>query len=85
MSYRRIPTGLPYTDPFSGTYLAAFGPHGVEMLLLTRAVGKGGHEIVTARKLTGAEAACWTAAAVEISSCKFGAASCVPLSLCRTC
>lgn len=54
VSYRRIPTGLPHTDPFSGTYLASFGPHGVEMLLLTRKMDKGGHEIVTARKLTGA-------------------------------
>ena len=52
IAYRRIPTGLPHTDPFSGTYLAGFGPHGIEILLLTRKIDKG-HEIVTARKLTG--------------------------------
>jgi len=54
VSYRRIPSGLTRTDPFSGTYLAAFGPHGIEMLLLSRSRAKNGHEIVTARKLTGA-------------------------------
>ena len=51
--YTRIPAGVPATDPFCGTFMAAFGPHGVELLQVGRTKAANGHEVVTARKLTG--------------------------------
>jgi hypothetical protein len=40
------------TDPFNGLYLGSFGPHGPELLHVTREV-EGGQEFAVATKLTG--------------------------------
>lgn len=52
-SYKRIPQDCSkVTDPLSGLYLGSFGPHGPELLNLTRTVVDG-EEMVEAMKLTG--------------------------------
>ncbi|GAB4812968.1 hypothetical protein N2152v2_000014 [Parachlorella kessleri] len=52
-SYRRIPTDhFVKTDAFAGLYLGAFGPHGPELLQLSRLVVDG-EEWVHAVKVTG--------------------------------
>lgn len=52
--YTRIPHDpASRTDPFTGVYLGAFGPHGPELLQLQRIVDSDGDEAVTAVKLTG--------------------------------
>eukprot|EP00798_Chlamydomonas_sp_ICE-L_P008659 gene8659-34110_t len=50
--YNRIPMNKPHTDPFDGLYLGAFGPHGAEMLRLSRTT-LDGEEAVSAEKITG--------------------------------
>lgn len=50
--YSRINTKQPKTDPFSGLYLGAFGPHGPELLQLSRGMYDG-EECVMGVKLTG--------------------------------
>ncbi|GLC35951.1 hypothetical protein PLESTB_000522600 [Pleodorina starrii] len=52
ITYSRIPTDLPRSDPFCGLYLGAFGPHGPELIQLSRAV-QDGEEVVLATKVTG--------------------------------
>ncbi|KXZ56396.1 hypothetical protein GPECTOR_1g351 [Gonium pectorale] len=52
ISYSRIPTDLPRTDPFCGLYLGAFGPHGPELIQLNRGM-QDGEEVVCATKVTG--------------------------------
>ena len=52
-SYKRIPMDRSKgTDPLSGLYLGSFGPHGPELLNLTRTLVDG-EEMVKALKLTG--------------------------------
>ncbi|GAX77454.1 hypothetical protein CEUSTIGMA_g4898.t1 [Chlamydomonas eustigma] len=50
--YRRISINKNTTDPLTGLYLGSFGPHGAELLSLTRSVVDG-EETVLAVKLTG--------------------------------
>jgi hypothetical protein len=52
ITYTRIPLDDPPTDPLTGLYLGAFGPHGPELLRLARETFEG-EEWVTATKLTG--------------------------------
>ncbi|GIL72613.1 hypothetical protein Vretifemale_2950 [Volvox reticuliferus] len=52
ISYTRIPTDLPRSDPFCGLYLGAFGPHGPELIQLNRTM-QDGEEVVCATKVTG--------------------------------
>ncbi|GFR41394.1 hypothetical protein Agub_g2035 [Astrephomene gubernaculifera] len=52
IAYTRIPTDLPRSDPFCGLYLGAFGPHGPELLQLSRVVQDGEEEVV-GTKVTG--------------------------------
>eukprot|EP00198_Chlamydomonas_reinhardtii_P014044 XP_001703381.1 predicted protein [Chlamydomonas reinhardtii] len=52
ISYGRIPTDLPRSDPFCGLYLGAFGPHGPELIQLSRGL-QDGEEVVSAVKVTG--------------------------------
>ncbi|EFJ44752.1 hypothetical protein VOLCADRAFT_106212 [Volvox carteri f. nagariensis] len=52
ISYARIPTDLPRSDPFCGLYLGAFGPHGPELIQLSRTM-QDGEEVVCATKVTG--------------------------------
>ena len=51
--FSRIQNDHPKTDPFSGLYLGAFGPHGPELLLLRRSHWEDGEECVQGIKLTG--------------------------------
>lgn len=53
VTYTRIPAPQCSTDPFSGTFLAQFGPHGIECLSLSRVRDKDGVEKVVGRKITG--------------------------------
>lgn len=51
--YKRIPVDRSKgTDPLSGLVLGSFGPHGPELLNLTRTIIDG-EEVVQAMKLTG--------------------------------
>lgn len=52
IQYSRIPTDLPRSDPFTGLYLGAFGPHGPELIQLNRTM-MDGEEVVCATKVTG--------------------------------
>jgi hypothetical protein len=52
LSYRRISVDKSTSDPLTGLYLGSFGPHGAELLNLTRSVVDG-EETVLAVKLTG--------------------------------
>ncbi|EFN57162.1 hypothetical protein CHLNCDRAFT_51231 [Chlorella variabilis] len=52
-TYERLPLGsCVKTDPFSGLYVGTFGPHGPELLQVSRQV-EGGREWAVATKLTG--------------------------------
>ncbi|KAL4425295.1 hypothetical protein ABPG75_009311 [Micractinium tetrahymenae] len=50
--YQRLPLNFCKTDPFDGLYVGTFGPHGPELLQVSRQV-EGGQEWVVATKLTG--------------------------------
>eukprot|EP00884_Botryococcus_braunii_P009582 jgi/Botrbrau1/18625/Bobra.0367s0062.1 len=50
--YSRLTSPGPPTDPFSGYFVGAFGPHGHELLRLQRFM-EDGEEIVVGTKLTG--------------------------------
>mmetsp|Transcript_37767 Transcript_37767/g.84208 ORF Transcript_37767/g.84208 Transcript_37767/m.84208 type:complete len:920 (+) Transcript_37767:152-2911(+) len=52
ITYKRIPLDYSRTDPLSGLFVGSFGPHGPELLRLSR-VMVDGEEMVTAVKLTG--------------------------------
>ncbi|GMH35156.1 hypothetical protein BSKO_03024 [Bryopsis sp. KO-2023] len=51
--FTRIPIDHPPTDPFSGLYLGAFGPHGPELLLVRRTRCGEDVDMVEGLKLTG--------------------------------
>lgn len=52
ITYTKIPT-LGKTDDLEGVFLASFGDHGSEVLLMQRSTDDSGQEWVTAKKLTG--------------------------------
>lgn len=52
MSYSRIPAHGA-ADDLQGTFLASYGPHGTEVLLLERSTDAAGHQWLIAKKLTG--------------------------------
>ncbi len=56
IQYNRIPTDLPRSDPFTGLYLGAFGPHGPELIQLNRTM-MDGEEVVCATKVGEEESA----------------------------
>eukprot|EP01024_Parvocaulis_polyphysoides_P056373 TRINITY_DN5920_c0_g1_i2.p1 TRINITY_DN5920_c0_g1~~TRINITY_DN5920_c0_g1_i2.p1 ORF type:complete len:551 (+),score=80.87 TRINITY_DN5920_c0_g1_i2:136-1653(+) len=51
--YDRLHLDQPLTDPFSGLYIGAFGPNGVEILQLRRQMDIQNQEWVIATKITG--------------------------------
>ncbi|CAG9461977.1 unnamed protein product [Pedinophyceae sp. YPF-701] len=52
--YQRLPTlAFPSPDPFNGYYLGNFGPHGPELLRVSRQRSADGTEKVVGRKITG--------------------------------
>lgn len=51
-SYKRLPLERSHADPLSGLYLGSFGPHGPELLQLSRGI-EDGEEVVNATKVTG--------------------------------
>eukprot|EP01025_Chloroclados_australasicus_P037911 TRINITY_DN3879_c0_g1_i1.p1 TRINITY_DN3879_c0_g1~~TRINITY_DN3879_c0_g1_i1.p1 ORF type:complete len:568 (-),score=100.21 TRINITY_DN3879_c0_g1_i1:114-1817(-) len=51
--YERMHLDYPLTDPFSGYYIGAFGPNGVEILQFRRTVDVQNQEWVVATKITG--------------------------------
>lgn len=52
ITYTKIPS-LGKTDDLEGVFLASFGDHGSEVLLMQRSTDDSGQEWVTAKKLTG--------------------------------
>uniref|UniRef100_A0A061RFB5 Protein executer chloroplastic-like n=1 Tax=Tetraselmis sp. GSL018 TaxID=582737 RepID=A0A061RFB5_9CHLO len=52
-TYMRLDTEAVPTDPFSGLYLGAFGPHGPELIRFSRTVGEDGNTYVEGIKVTG--------------------------------
>jgi len=54
LAYSRLPPSqATKTDPLSGLFIGAFGPHGPEIVQVTRTNKKDGEEWVVATKLTG--------------------------------
>eukprot|EP00210_Caulerpa_lentillifera_P007721 g7367.t1 len=52
--FSRLPDDSSTNDPFTGYYIGRFGPHGLELIHLSRHKDKvSDHEFVQARKITG--------------------------------